>query len=271
MTMQARLLSRKRWYTLDDAARRLSVEFGEDVELEDIVQFVLDGDLQPSIYLSMVPACRIYPDDSHEAAEIEKSGETLVTAPRARYVGPMRRHDADASLDGIYHLHLTLFAIDAWRMWLQGEGAPCDEFFRKLPSYWYVTPLDGSEKTFVPCEIDPDAPPGLDTYESKRPPDIAEWIIARRDLDAFIASPAEQSPGQPTEGEELRALEALGLLAVTFAKGRGQYMHERSCKPNCAQIAKAMQPHAGEVYGMGERKLAGLISDALAAWEEKRG
>lgn len=82
-------------------------------------------------------------------------------------------------------------------------------------------------------------------------------------------TPAEQSPTQPTAGEELRALEALGLLAVTFAKQAPKY--QRNGKPNCAQIAKAMDQQAGKVSGMGDSKLARLLSDALAAWEEKRG
>ncbi len=109
--------------------------------------------------------------------------------------------------------------------------------------------------------------------------EIARWVISlgleENELPDFLAGIVAIPEGnQPTEGKDLRALEALGLLAVTFAKGRGQYTHERSGKPNCAQVAEAMSQQArqdGEVYGMSKSKLQRLLSDALIAWEEKRG
>ncbi|ERS81723.1 hypothetical protein [Halomonas sp. PBN3] len=70
--------------------------------------------------------------------------------------------------------------------------------------------------------------------------------------------------------DELRALEALGLLAETFAKLGPKYRKGDAGKPNCAQIAQAMSQQAGDTPGMGERKLAGLLSDALDAWRDKR-
>lgn len=252
MSIQGRLLGRKKWYTLDDAARRLSVEYGEEVELEDVVQFVLDGELQPSVYLSMVPAVfKPHPD-----------------APR--FVGPKWR-EQQASLDGIHHLHLTTFAMDAWRMWIQGECPPDDEFFEAMPSLWFVTPLDDESTPYIPCEIDSERPPGIDLYESKRPPDISEWIIARRDLDAFISSPDEQPHTKPAEGEELRALEAFGLLVELYASQHGPD-YRNGARPKASRIVQDMLAAVpDDVPSMGDRKLKEHVGAAIKAWEAKKG
>lgn len=106
-------------------------------------------------------------------------------------------------------------------------------------------------------------------FDLDRLPSDSRIVIRRKNLDAFISRLDEQESGQPTEGEELRALEALGLLAETVAKQAPKY--QRNGKPNRAQIAEAMSQQAGEVYGMSKSKLQRLLSDALDAWEEKRG
>lgn len=105
-----------------------------------------------------------------------------------------------------------------------------------------------------------------------RLPEESAIILRRTNLDAFIASleEPEDAQSQYSGGEELRALEALGLLAETFAKLGPKYRKGDAGKPNCAQIAQAMSQQASETPGMGERKLAGLLSDALDAWHDKR-
>lgn len=86
-----------------------------------------------------------------------------------------------------------------------------------------------------------------------------------------VASKA-QDQSRTGEGEELRTLEALGLLVETFAKQEAhtrKYRVGEAGRPNCAQIAKAMNNQAGDVYGMSESKLQRLLSKALTTWQEK--
>jgi len=92
-------------------------------------------------------------------------------------------------------------------------------------------------------------------------PEELKWAGETVEHDASLPKAA---------AEELRALEALGLLAETFAKLGPKYRKGDAGKPNCAQIAQAMSQQAGDTPGMGERKLAGLLSDALDAWRDKR-
>jgi hypothetical protein len=97
---------------------------------------------------------------------------------------------------------------------------------------------------------------------------MAEWAQGR-----IAASPGGGQSPEPHHasgnGEELRALEALGLLAETFAtKQKGKY--QRAGKPSCAQIAEAMTQQSSGIYGMGKSKLQRLLSEALNAWHEKR-
>src|SRR4051812_32655120 len=46
---QSKLLSLKEWLTLDDAAKHLSIVFGEEVTRADVLRLALDGRLVPSV------------------------------------------------------------------------------------------------------------------------------------------------------------------------------------------------------------------------------
>lgn len=266
MNMQARLLRRKKWYTLDDAARRLNVEFGGTLEAEDIVQFVLDDELPAAIHVEGMPGRKL------ELLYLEHRPHHPIFIDVRRFKTVMDSEGDELSreetgrkwqwLSGIYHLRLYDDAISGWRAWLQGFGAP--SFDR--PSF-ALSELEDSEECYTPLMIDDDA----DLQASVGHPGVEEWIITRADLDAFIAKMDERDDSNDQGlANDLRALEALGLLAETFAKQGAKYRKGDAGKPNCAQIAQAMSQQAGETPGMGERKLAGLLSDALDAWHDKR-
>lgn len=265
MTMHGRLLRSKKWYTLDDAARRLSIEFGEEVEVRDVVQLVLDNELPVSIHVDGMPGRKLM------VIHMEHRPGRPVFADVATY---RTQYHADGTLktrtgghrkwewlSGIYHLRLYDDAIDGWRGWVQGFRAP--EF---SGASFALSEPNNPEECYTPLFIDEE----LGTQPYPDHPSIEEWIITRADLDAFIASldESEPAPGVEAGGIELRALEALGLLAETVAKQAPKY--QRNGKPNRAQIAEAMSNQAGEVYGMSKSKLQRLLSDALDAWEERR-
>lgn len=107
-------------------------------------------------------------------------------------------------------------------------------------------------------------------YPVGRLPDGMSVVVRRTNLDAFISGleNASKTP-QLSERDEIRALEALGLLAETFSKLAPKY--HLSGKPNKAQIAEAMSNHAGDVYGMSKSKLQRLLTESLNAWDECQG
>jgi len=108
-------------------------------------------------------------------------------------------------------------------------------------------------------------------YPAGRLPEDGALVVRRKNLDAFIASLDEPEPalGVDAGGDELRALEALGLLIETMAKQSHKYRVGEAGRPNCAQIAEAMSQQADDIYGMKPRTLKGRLGEALTAWQEK--
>ena len=45
----SKLFNLKKWVTLDDAAKRLSMTFNEEVKIKDLLQFSIDGHLTISV------------------------------------------------------------------------------------------------------------------------------------------------------------------------------------------------------------------------------
>ena len=264
MSIQGRLLRRKKWYTLDDAARRLSVEFGEEVEIRDVIQLVVDNELPVSIHVDGMPGRKlsvihmshrpdrpIFADVSSYLTEYRADG-TL----KERSGGPRPW----SWLSGIYHLRLYDDALDGWKGWLQGFEKPSFDSV----SFALSEPSD-SDDCYTPLFIDSDFKPQV----SCEHPDIDEWIITRSDLNAFITAEVEPSP-RSTDGEELRALEAFGLLVELYTSQHGpDYRHGQ--KPKASRIVEDMlNAIPDDVTNMGDRKLKEHIGAAIKAWEAKK-
>jgi len=259
MSIQGRLLRRKKWYTLDDAARRLTVELGEPATVRDVLQLALDGEIRICVILHGQAAKTI--TDVHGKIDsplfFTFEGEDMEPAPVVTHGNPITvDEDSLKFLEGTFEMSDASGSLGRM-LKLKITGA-FDEF---KGGFWSVKDIGNEEAEWLIFSMSDDAP-------SNQWPDDSSLMVLRNDLDTFISSLDEPPSGQHAEGEELRALEALGLLADTFAKQAHRY--QRNGRPNCSQIAQAMSNQAGTVYGMGESKLAHLLSDALAAWEEKR-
>jgi len=200
-----------------------------------------------------------------EVVEFEKEVQTVIGI----YDLPML--SAEKSLiEEIYYPKVGGPIIDTWSLegvWLEKDGHIYRLCERTATQADYTA--SGTENSIAEWEKryrDPSR-----WFPTDRLPAESTIILRRKNLDAFIASLEDPEPAPSIEagGEEVRALEALGLLAETVAKQAPRY--QRNGKPNRAQIAEAMSQQAGEVYGMSKSKLQRLLSDALDAWDEKRG
>lgn len=56
-----KLYKLKNWYSLEDAARRLTITLGEDVSVNDLLQLTLEGHLPLSWYARHIPAQEVVP------------------------------------------------------------------------------------------------------------------------------------------------------------------------------------------------------------------
>lgn len=238
MSVKSRLQQRKASFTLEQAARRLGDEFGEEITIEDIVELVVEHELDAWLHVHSAQRAL--------NAGLPESPRDLITfMPPGLYrvvrnPALMRHLSYRLEPDGLGAREPLLF------MWfLSGPSS-------NAGTIWRAAPLTtGAGLTPAPF------------------PPLKNLRVKREDLEAFIKKAANQDSEMARDAEELRALEALGLLAETVAKQAPRY--QCNGKPNKAQIAEAMSNQAGEVYGTSKSKLQRLLSDALDAWEERRG
>ncbi|MEQ6916881.1 hypothetical protein [Halomonas aquatica] len=113
-----------------------------------------------------------------------------------------------------------------------------------------------------------------------RLPSDSRIVIRRKNLDSFIASLEEQALEQPTEGEELRALETLGLLAEALAQ-QHPGLYDNNGKPKRSGINSIMQgvveeyanpanPQPINRIGLGKTTLDDTLKDAIEAWGRRK-
>lgn len=267
MSIQGRLLRRKKWYTLEDAARRLSIEFGEEVEIRDVVQLVLDNELPVSIHVDGMPGRKLMVINMEHRPGRPVFADVRTYRTEYHADGTLKTrtggHRKWVWLAGTYHLRLYDDAIDGWRGWVQGFCAP--EF--SGVSFALSEP-NNPEECYTPLFIDEE----LEMQPYPEHPSIEEWIITRADLDAFIASLEESEPASGVEvgGIEMRALETFGLLVELYASQHGpDYQH--GARPKASRIVKDMLAAIpDDVTNMGDRKLKEHVGAAIKAWEAKK-
>ncbi|MEQ6916042.1 hypothetical protein [Halomonas aquatica] len=107
-------------------------------------------------------------------------------------------------------------------------------------------------------------------HPMSRLPDDSKVVIRRQNLDAFIESLDLESSHKLAEGDELRNLEAFGLLVELYASKHGpDYRH--GIRPKASRIVKDMLDiMPSDVTNMGDRKLKEHVSAAVKAWESKK-
>ncbi|MFO1435500.1 MAG: hypothetical protein U1F34_03730 [Gammaproteobacteria bacterium] len=293
----SKLYKLKEWFSLEDAARRLSSGLDEPVSRDDVVQLVIEGHLPMSWFARHVPAeevakrCFLH----HLMPPIIKQDE----CPRD-YIGPVIWHgdyayrthvgaiDGDAlrpyaslSWGSIHENQMVEYIEGVYRLELDECGALKDWVHSLLTNTggelitldgFFVSDAEGTMWRIL--EHNPggeyQAPDG--TVKKLKPsyhpsgvfPDAAELVIRRADIEAFEASVAqgEQATGQETGSRERQTLLNVlaGLLGLMLGKtpaGKPQSVYESQ-----AAIIEALLAHYQGKSGISKRTLEEKFAQA---------
>ena len=235
-----KLYALKGWFSLSDAAGRLSAGLGEQVTVADILQLVIEGHLPLSLYFLTAPALRVAPYTAlygrgfstdfigmleRFCPENKPPQDMLITSMRWECL------DEDESIlyleEGPYRLELE--CSDALRGWVYGKLtntlgeliSPGELFvsdnegtfwqiMEHQTGYSYRTPEGEEEKiesSYLPASSFPDK---------------AELIIQRADIEIFENSLADQPSTKAAlllPRAETSYLNIIAALLEVIAKG----------------------------------------------------
>ncbi|WP_372614262.1 hypothetical protein [Halomonas sp.] len=103
--------------------------------------------------------------------------------------------------------------------------------------------------------------------------ELARWLVSlgwpKNEHPGFLVG-AEPVCSEGDEAEELRALEAFGLLVELYASQHGPD-YQYGTRPNASRVVKDMlgiMPK--DVTKMGDRKLKEHVGAAIMAWKAKK-
>lgn len=222
-----KLYTLKSWFSLPDAAERLSAGLGEQVTVNDILQLVIERHLPLSWYTRHVPARRVAPYTAlrgrgyspeffHLFPDNKLSPDQLIISKEWECVDG---EESIVYLEGSYQLELEY--CGALMDWIHahitntgGELISLNGFFvsDNEGTIWqimehnsggrYKTP-DGNEKELKPFYH----PSGIF-------PDEAELIIQRRDIESFENSLAESSNADSTNLSQRAETSYLNMIAA---------------------------------------------------------
>ncbi|WNK19857.1 hypothetical protein P1P91_13670 [Halomonas piscis] len=249
MAFSETIMKRRQWHSLESAAQFLSIGIGEDVSVDQLIELARSGDIPIFVDLSM-PAWPLVGDKG---------------APKAHLNFTVHEHPVPSSpLPG-----MTVNADDTDCVLMGKYELKTPSAFSPL-SEWYVKDPKSGE-SFIPGHQYKSLPSGKSFPERPGKPVPEEWVFKKDDLETLVAqilSDEDVREGKKKDKREIRALEALGLLVEVVAyTGTDQKKYQWGGKPNCAQIARAMEAQAGQGSGMREEKLKRLVGDALDAYQ----
>ena len=293
----SKLYKLKEWFSLEDAAKRLSSGLGEPVGVDDVLQLVIEGHLPLSWFARHVPAdrvaqsCYLY----HLVAPIfEREYEPKV------YVGPVmwngdyayRTHvgfkkgdvlkpyavlewesvhgkQVVERLDGVYRLELA--ECGAFKEWVHSLLTKTGGELITLVGY-FVSDADGTM-----WQILEHSPGGKYTaldgtikkvessyLPSGEFPDPAELVIQRADIEAFEAHMAQGNQAAPRDTgprERQTLLNIIGGL-LTLLLGKTSAGKARSVYENQTAVIDALLAYFEDKPGISKRTLEDKLAQA---------
>ncbi|MGQ4879807.1 hypothetical protein ACOJCM_14675 [Billgrantia sp. LNSP4103-1] len=285
MSIESRLLKRKKWYTLDDAARRLSVEFGCDISHRDLAQFALDGELKLSVLFqdrTFVHGYRLVPSSFHlpcHTGSIE--GGTYIPSLLGYQIDWC---DQVAWVSGTCRLVTEHHVIRKYlRTWVQyGAGQFTESEY--VDKEWFVESAHDGQIYFMVDVASEDAD-GHDTYcVNERLPKPEDLIVTKPDLDVFVNRVLEEGESSQSkrEPDEMKTLEVLGLLTEALAQ-QHPGLYAISGKPKRSGIVSIMlgvvegyakpadtDAEPLELRAVGKTTLDNILRDSIEAWERRK-
>ena len=218
----SKLFLLKKWFSIEDASKKLSLTFGEDVSMNDVLQLVLDGELDISWYIPHSLAVEIIYENvlvlSNKSADeylqaskpikyIEQFRKSVISSEsfrvytyhcnddffgERRLVKDYKQVSKRLSIDGVFKLHLHSGLIKVLiEDWIFGKN---EEYIHG----GYGEVLE-NENGVLHMLIDPSIdeenkasnliddwrhPP----YNSLRTPKLEELVVSANDLNNFINS-----------------------------------------------------------------------------------
>lgn len=186
MSVKTRLRQRKAWFTLKQAAQRLSDEFNEDVSVEDILELVVEGEFGVSVHIdSAQKALRIhYPKANEEVSCIISPGTYQISKLSPHVKTHLRRM---SGINGIGNSNLLL-----WSIFKADTDDGKKRYFNLLSPKDELLPFPSADKL----------------------------LIRRTDLDIFILSLDESANQRHGSEEKPSALLAVAALIELLKKDK---------------------------------------------------
>lgn len=276
-----KLYTLKSWFSLPDAAERLSSGLGEEVSTNDVLQLVVEGHLPISWYIRHVPARRVAPytalrgkgfspeffqvkDDFFPDKEfpedqliISREWECLDGEESVFYLeGPYRLElkYCGALMDWI-HAYLTntggeLISLEGF--FVSDNKGTIWQIMEDQPPIKYITP-EGEEKELEAFY-----------HPSSVFPEEAELVVQRHDIEVFEKSLCEPSEIEPTllpQRTETSYLNLIAALLEVISEGipnvetpSGQIGPAVSFKSE-AKLITAIAHHYRGIDGLSKRNL----------------
>lgn len=245
-----KLYKLKKWYSLEDAAGRLTLTLDEPVTVQDIRQLMADGhltaywDLERRVAREIAPVTRIYSegDGLFEAMRCLKEISNSCTKVYIEELEPQDEYVQE--IEGLFKLDVQL--VGAPSRWLRGVSANKESQYSSLDGT-FVVGEDGrlwqlmASLSFDECSTysKPKSPWNHpDNFYAKYDmPDASNIVITKEDIESFEAQFSEPIIAEKPLGTNER--NTLLVLIAALCKSAGIDPASRTAAGDLTQLARA--------------------------------
>lgn len=291
----SKLFKLKEWLTIEDACKRLSVIFEEEVGTKDLIQLVIEEKINVSYYFTLdefISAIEVVKDnvyllDSVNGEEFLSTNKPLSYITRAQanipegeafrvyidnnidriHFGIYRDYRAIGlkfTLDGAYNIDINTGNIKSILENMFFEKEPW--FEREYISGLIVKDENGSLYKLISDFDDNDGLPvwSIPPYSIDLEPKLSDLVILRTDIEkfeqSFVEAKPEQSKNLRTPTESLTM--SLGVMTEILSKKIEQI--NKTKKLNFSQLSKEIEQEAARL-GLELTEISNLQRDLSKA------
>jgi len=277
----SKLFKLKKWLTLEDTCKRLSITLEEHVSVKDLIQLIINSDLRVSWYfqeLGGYEAVKVIKDNVYVLDEL--SGEEfLSTSVPIKHItdaqesiteGELFRVFVDNEihwndkgiyrdyrvsspvihLEGIYNIHIETGDMKTYfeNILFETQAPYESEFFTGV----ILENEEGELYKIVDPYLDEDSKPedrisnwAQSPYPSPAKPKLSDLVILRVDLEMFEQSILEEPTKNKIRGNTESLALALGLMGEILSKKSKNLANGK--KPNFKQLSIAIEQEAASL------------------------